>query len=143
MCPVPRYAFRFFFLLSVPFLFASGCGTSGSRIPVTEMTAKMNADGVQRVEIEVHSFYFNPNRVLVEAGKPVELVVKFKNKMVPHNLTCGNPDVGIGVSVSAGIMSFHPTKRARFTPTEPGEYEFFCNVDGHHKKGMRGTLVVK
>jgi len=138
-----RSALGMFLLLSLPILFVSGCGTSGTKIPVTEMTATVNAEGVQRVEIEAHSFYFKPNRVVVEAGKPVELVVKFKNKMVPHNLTCGNPDVGISVSLSAGIMSFHPTKQARFTPTKPGEYEFFCNVDGHHKKGMRGTLVVK
>lgn len=143
MSPAMRRAGGVFSLLFLPFLFVSGCGTSGSRIPVTEMTAKTNSEGVQQVEIEAHSFYFKPNRVVVEAGKPVELIVKFKNKMIPHNLTCGNPDVGISVSVSAGIMSFHPTKRARFTPTKPGEYEFFCNVGGHHKKGMRGTLVVK
>ena len=129
--------------LATPLLLASGCGTSGSKIPVTEMTAAANAEGVQIVEIEAHSFYFKPSCVVVVAGKPVEIVVKFKNKLTPHNLSCGNPDVGINVSVSAGILSFHPTKRARFTPTKPGEYEFFCKVGSHHKKGMRGTLVVK
>ena len=123
--------------------FASGCGTSGNRIRVTEMTASTDAEGVQVVKIEARSFYFKPSRVVVMAGKPVEIVVKFKNKMVPHNLTCGNPDTGISVSLGAGILSFRPTKRARFTPTRPGEYEFFCNVDGHHKKGMRGTRVVR
>ena len=25
----------------------------------------------------------------------------------------------------------------RFTPTTPGEYEFFCHVDHHGKKGMK------
>jgi FtsP/CotA-like multicopper oxidase with cupredoxin domain len=33
--------------------------------------------------------------------------------------------------------------RARFTPTEAGDYHFFCHVDGHAKKGMTGTLVVE
>jgi uncharacterized cupredoxin-like copper-binding protein len=29
-----------------------------------------------------------------------------------------------------------------FTPTEPGEYEFYCTVSGHKEAGMVGTLVV-
>lgn len=29
-----------------------------------------------------------------------------------------------------------------FTPTEPGEYEFYCTVPGHKEAGMHGTLVV-
>jgi len=40
-------------------------------------------------------------------------------------------------------MSFGGTKHARFTPTKAGEYEFFCHVDGHAKKGMKGTIVVR
>jgi uncharacterized cupredoxin-like copper-binding protein len=29
-----------------------------------------------------------------------------------------------------------------FTPSQPGEYEFFCSVPGHKEAGMRGTMVV-
>jgi uncharacterized cupredoxin-like copper-binding protein len=37
---------------------------------------------------------------------------------------------------------FHGKKNVRFTPTQVGEYPFFCKVDGHSKKGMTGTIVV-
>ena len=30
-----------------------------------------------------------------------------------------------------------------FTPTAPGEYEFYCTVSGHREAGMHGILVVK
>jgi plastocyanin len=124
-------------------LAASGCGTSGSRIPVTEVTARPNAAGVQVVEIEAHSYYFKPSRVIVEAGKPVEATIRFKSLFTPHNLTCEHADAGIMVDQGAGFMSFRKTKLARFTPTKPGEYEFYCGVGSHMMKGMKGTLVVR
>jgi plastocyanin len=110
---------------------------------VTEVTARTNSEGVQVVDVDVHSFYFKPNRIVVESGKPVELEVHFKSLFVPHTFTCGAADAGISVDRGAGFMSFNRTKHARFTPTKRGEYKFFCHVDGHAKKGMRGTIVVR
>ena len=125
-------------------LCAVGCGTFGTKVPVSEMTASTNARGVQVVDVDVHSFYFKPSRIVVERGKPVELVLHFRSFLVPHNFTCMSPEAGISVSKSAGFMSVHRTKRAMFTPTRAGEYEFFCHVADHHeKKGMEGTIVVR
>lgn len=122
---------------------AAGCGTSGAKIPVTEVTAKADAAGVQRVDVEVHSYYFKPSRIVVQSGVPVVLKLKFKNLLTPHNLTCAQADAGIEIDKSAGFMSFNRTKEAMFTPTKPGEYPFYCGVGSHMKKGMTGTLVVQ
>ena len=122
---------------------ALGCGTSGSKIPTSEVTAKKNASGVERVEVEVHSFYFKPSRIVVDAGTPVELTLKFKNFFTPHNMTCAYSEAGIQIDKSAGFMSFHRTKSIRFTPVKPGDYPFYCGVGSHMKKGMTGTLVVR
>ena len=122
---------------------AAGCGTSGTKIPVTEVTAKTDASGVQAVEVEAHSYYFKPSRIVVQAGMPVELTIRFKSFFTPHNMTCGYADAGIAIDKSAGFMSFKKTKSVRFTPTKPGEYEFHCGVGSHMMKGMTGTLVVQ
>jgi plastocyanin len=130
--------------VALALLASSGCGgTPGSKVGVNEVTARTGADGVQAVTIEVHSFYFKPNRIVVEAGKPVELTLKFKSLFAPHNMTCEHPDAGIAIDKSKGIISFDPTKHVRFTPTKPGEYSFFCGVGNHMAKGMTGSLVVR
>jgi plastocyanin len=121
----------------------AGCGKSGTEIGVREATAHADANGVQRIDVNVHSFYFDPNRITVEEGVPVELVLHFKPLMTPHNLTCDHADAGINIDKSISFISFDHTKHVKFTPTKAGEYEFFCGVDSHMKKGMTGTIVVR
>ena len=132
-------------LLSVVTVVAltAGCGKSGTKLPVSEMTAHTDSDGVQKMDVEAHSFYFKPNRIVVDAGKPVDVTIHFKSWFAPHNFTCIDQDAGLSASVSAGAFSFGKTRHVKFTPTKPGEYEFFCHVDGHAKKGMKGTIVVR
>ena len=120
-------------------LLATGC-TSGLKRPVEEVTAHAGADGVQHVRIVAHTYYFTPNRVVVKAGSPVELTIKNAAFGVPHNLTCFDKDAGIELSENLGM--FRGQRRVRFTAREPGEYEFYCHVGSHSKKGMKGTFVV-
>ena len=116
-----------------------GC-SSGLHRPVQEVTARPGADGVQHVRIVAHSFWFEPNRVVVKAGVPVEITVKNAAFGVPHNLTCF--DRGAGIELSENLGMFRGQKRDRFTPTKAGEYDFYCHVGSHAKKGMTGKLVV-
>lgn len=118
---------------------AAGC-SSGLNRPVQEVTAQPGSDGVQHVKVTAHSYYFTPNRVVVKAGSPVELTIKNVAFGVPHNLTCFEKSAGLELSEDLGM--FRGQKRVRFTPTEPGEYEFYCHVGSHSKKGMKGTFVV-
>src|SRR5207253_998866 len=119
----------------------SGC-SSGLKRPVHEVTATMGSDKVQHVQVVAHSFWFEPNRIVVKRGTPVELKVKNGAWFVPHNLTCTAPDADIMVSADLGGL-FHKSHTLLFTPTHAGEYHFYCHVDAHSKKGMTGTLVVE
>ena len=116
-----------------------GC-SSGTGRPVSELVAVPAPDGVQRVEVTAHSFWFEPNRIVVKVGIPVELHIKNGSFIVPHNFSCIAPQAG--VQLDEGLGMFKDSEHAQFTPTTPGEYPFFCNKDSHSKKGMTGTLVV-
>jgi plastocyanin len=118
----------------------AGC-SSGFNHPVHEVTATLGSDHVQHVRVVTHSFWYEPNRIVVTAGTPVELTIHNHSWFVPHNFTCTEPEAGI--SVMAGVGIFHRTVIVSFTPTHEGEYEFRCHEDEHAKKGMKGTLVVK
>jgi plastocyanin len=114
-----------------------GCA-SGLHRPLTSAVAVTDASGVQRIAVDLHSFYFVPNRIVVHAGRPVELVVRNRSLVVPHNFTI------VDSSLSVSVDKWGPgSSRVRFTPSTPGEYEFYCHVHGHAKKGMKGTLVVE
>jgi plastocyanin len=115
--------------------------SSGLNRPVQEVTATTGTDQVQRVTITTHSFYFEPNRIVVKKGLPVELTVKNGAMFVPHDFSCGAKEAGIEVDAPVGM--FHGSKQVRFTPTTAGEFPFFCDKDSHAKKGMKGTLVVR
>ena len=117
-------------------LLASGCA-SGLKRPVTSFEAVTDASGVQRVAVDLHSFYFKPSRIVVHAGRPVELIIRNRSIIVPHNFTIAE------ASISASVDKWGPgSHRVRFTPTETGEFKFWCHVDHHAKKGMTGVLVV-
>ena len=115
---------------------APGCG-SGARRPMTTLELNPDATGVQKAKLELHSFYFEPNRIVVHAGRPVELTLHNHSLVVPHNFTIS--DEAISVSQGVGRKRTHVV---RFTPDRPGEYQFFCHVGSHAKKGMTGELVV-
>jgi cytochrome c oxidase subunit 2 len=117
----------------------SGC-SSGLRRPVREVTAVTGSDQVQRVRVTAHSFWFEPNRIVVKQGIPVELTIKNGSLIVPHDFTCMAKDAGI--EVDQDVHPFLGSKKVRFTPTRAGEYPFHCDVDKHAGKGMKGVLVV-
>lgn len=118
----------------------AGC-SSGLGRPVHEVTARTAADGVQHVEIVTHSFWFEPNRVVVKSGVPVEIRVHNGSWMIPHGFHCVAPDAGLDALEHVGLIG--RSKTIRFTPKAPGEYPFYCPVHDHARRGMKGVLVVQ
>lgn len=97
----------------------------------------------QKVEVIVDSYSFEPDRIEVTEGKPVELILRSVTSMIPHNFTIDDPASGLDVDVD--VPSGEDVS-VTFTPLKTGEFKFYCDKKGifgsHMKKGMEGTIVV-
>ena len=98
---------------------------------------------VQKVEIVVDSYSFEPDTIKVTAGKPVELTLRSVTSLIPHNFTIDDPASGLDVDVD--IPSGEDVT-VTFTPLKAGKFPFYCGKKGifgsHLKKGMKGTIEV-
>ena len=106
-------------------------------------TATVDKDGVQHVRIIGGSYFFNPNRIVVKKGIPVELSVTKEPGMAPHSMVANAPEAGIVFDES---LSSDP-KIITFTPKATGEYVFYCKnklpfFPSHREKGMQGIFEV-
>ncbi len=102
-------------------------------------------DGMQRATVVLDSYSYTPHHLIVQAGKPVELILTSITTLTPHNFVLMEKDAGLSIErdVSAGR-----TVTVQFTPTKPGTYPFFCDkrllfLPSHRDKGMEGVLEVR
>ncbi|WP_447980297.1 cupredoxin domain-containing protein [Candidatus Nitrospira bockiana] len=114
----------------------------GSQPP---FSVPLDPDGVQRATIILDSYSYDPPHLIVQAGKPVELVLRSVTTLTPHNFILKEPQAGLVVEADVGAGK---TMTVRFTPTEPGVYPFYCDkkllfFPSHRAKGMEGLLEVR
>ncbi|MDA8125149.1 MAG: cupredoxin domain-containing protein [Deltaproteobacteria bacterium] len=107
-------------------------------------TAKVDADGIQRVEILGGSYFFDPNYVIVKKNVPAELSIRKERGMTPHDVVLKAPEAGIDFALELKDT----LQTVRFTPTKAGVYPFTCEkkllfFESHKEKGMTGTLEVQ
>lgn len=103
------------------------------------------ADDTQIVDVKLDSYRFTPDRIVVQANRPVTLRAANVAGFIPHSLVIRAPEAGIDVNL---VVRAGKTGEASFTPTTPGTYEMICDKQppigpSHRDKGMHGVLVVE
>ncbi|MBI4001460.1 MAG: cupredoxin domain-containing protein [Nitrospira defluvii] len=109
------------------------------RVPVDQL------DGIQRATIILDSYSYTPNHVIVQAGKPIELLLTSITTITPHNFLLKNEAAGLSIERDVGSGR---TVTVQFTVMKPGIYPFHCDkkllfFPSHQEKGMEGTLEVR
>jgi plastocyanin len=105
--------------------------------------ATVDGDGVQRVVVVAGSYFFDPDHIIVKKGIPVELNVRKKPGLIPHNIVIDESEKDPKVRES---LSSKP-KTITFTPVETAVYKFYCDkkllfFKSHREKGMEGVIEV-
>lgn len=123
---------------------AVGQAADGSQ-PGPPIVVPVSPDGVQRATVILDSYSYSPNHLVVEKGKPVELTLTSVTTITPHNFIIKDPANSLSVEQDVGAGR---TVMARFVPTQPGLFPFFCDkrlwpMPSHRDKGMEGLLEVK
>ena len=114
-------------------------------VPGPPIVVPISPDGVQRAKIVLDSYSYSPNHLVVESGKPVELTLTSVTTITPHNFIIKDSAGSLSVEQDVGAGK---TVIAKFIPTQPGLFPFFCDkrlwpMPSHRDKGMEGLLEVR
>ncbi len=109
------------------------------QVPVDQL------DGIQRATIILDSYSYTPNHLIIQSGKPVELLLTSITTITPHNFLLKNEAAGLSIERDVGSGR---TVTVQFTAMKPGIYPFHCDkkllfFPSHQEKGMEGTLEVR
>ncbi|MEK7197104.1 MAG: quinol oxidase, partial [Nitrospirota bacterium] len=88
-------------------------------------------------------YFFEPYHIIVKINMPVELTVRKKPGIVPHDIIVNAPEAGINFKEDLSKES----KVIRFTPKKTGKYPVYCSkkllfFKSHKERGMEGLLEV-
>ena len=99
---------------------AVGCASSGlDRLPslgVAEL-----GDNVQVARIKLDSHYFEPNRLIVQVGVPVRLILENGTLLTGHDFSVFAPDADLEID------AYVPARQqvtVQFVPETVGEFRF-------------------
>jgi plastocyanin len=115
-------------------------------IKIKRAVAAIGVDGIQRIEMIGGEYYYDPNYIVVQVNRTVELKIKKapdSTFFVPHNIIVKAPEAGIDFNIDMSKEG----QVIKFIPTKVGKYPMYCDKKApfsksHKEKGMEGMIEV-
>lgn len=116
---------------------AAGCGGGNSATTAASSTTG-GAQGGSAVDVKETEFRLNPPDPTVQAGQ-VTFNVSNDGQVV-HSLEVEGPsgDQELNSDLSPGGSGTLTVDLSK-----PGKYEFYCPIDSHKQRGMKGEITVR
>lgn len=121
-------------LVALAVLMAVGVATILAILPRSSAADHAEAT-VTLPTLATANFAFDQTEIRVKVGERVALPLTNRD---PFAHSFDVDEWGVHQLMLTGEPSI-----ARFTPTEPGTYTFYCGIPGHRQNGMTGTLIVE
>jgi len=134
-----------FLLLSVGFAVPPGSRAADKPSSEPGVIVPIDKDGVQRLTMILDSYSYSPDHIIVQAGHPVEVLLKSVTTITPHNFIIKDEAAGLSLDRDVGAGK---SVTLRFTPAQKGIFPFYCDKKllffaSHREKGMEGKLEVR
>lgn len=134
-----RRALAFLIVLTSLVLALAACGGGDNEAATTGAGATGGGGGGETLQIAADpggALKFDETSLEANAG---EVTIDLTNdSSIPHNVTLDGPGVE-----DEGTDTVTGASTSVTLDLQPGEYTFYCSVDGHRAAGMEGKLVVK
>lgn len=88
------------------------------------------------IEISGANFLFSPKEIRVKKGEMIKIVLT-NNGTYPHDWVIDE------FNARTPIINPKEVAEISFTPTQTGEFEYYCSVGNHRAMGMVGKLIVE
>jgi len=119
-----------------------------------DRVASADWDAMETVTVELGEYFFAPNTITLQADQPYKLELKVTGEL-KHEFTADAFYRSIAFRKAQDIYGEYkgplPSEIEVFAgqqtdlyliPTEVGEYELVCEIEGHKEAGMVGKIVV-
>lgn len=119
---------------------------------VPDATTPVTGNGATEVDVEMVDIDYSVDQLQATAGEA--LTINFSNTgALEHDFAIesegfSNTSASGGEDLSGQdypiryLLQPGEEGSFTFTPSEAGEYDFFCSIPGHREAGMAGTLTV-
>ena len=105
-------------------------------VPAVLLTALAGGPPAQAIALTTTEFAIEPERVTIEAGKPVAIELRNEGALA-HNIRID------ALEVKSDTIQAGEATTVSFTAPEAGTYTIYCTVPGHEQAGMTATLEVE
>jgi uncharacterized cupredoxin-like copper-binding protein len=128
-------------------------GETAGGTPPADGTPDDGAEPQAITVVSTDDFVFDPDELTLTAGQPVVITLDNSGGAIEHDFASDEMPVSDvvedGTAHEGDTTEVHVaadgggSATLEFTPTEAGDYVFYCSVEGHREAGMEGTITVE